>query len=1228
MKLPSQKGKFINHFDPISSIHLQNQRNHQAILYKDSVPSQISQSSKFLPLQTKNLQGDLSQYKSLNVNPKYQEKYGELFQGAAKIVQDILTQQQLMEKDVLIDLKQKKHRHMEDDISDHNKSVYEKSIDELSSIVKQGMEKAQNISKPDRDKKAFVDQGYIMFRNYSMPRLQNVEQKVDKYIKAIKRRKRYLEKENSQENNKLHDRLNFESDLSDQQNQDLNDEDYQKIVDTLGSKSDRSNQSEVYIFSDSEEKQEALNQQKLNQNKHRLLLEKSKNSQMKDYQESLSAKPKGSQHIFTFELNQIDEDPQNVNQNTNTMKSQLPFLNIKQANNLHFQIDSYTNSVQTQKFTINNKSNQSSSVKQSEGQAFNFQRQGKSIMRKKLNDGLIHNTEVELKRDQEDILRERQEIQLFFKNFKTKDKNKRDSSIPDESAYSRYIDKCEDFMMAPRPFGIVHRKGNRYDINMNDQTIGDNYAQALAEGLQVLDTPPSSIILKNNNLTDAGVTPIIKSLAKTSPDLLILDLSQNHKISVEGYQVLLDAIDQEKFIQLEQLNLEGNLFGDRIMKNLGNVMAQNNSIRLLNISQNKITDEGAKYIAHFLKINTCCNVLFMRWNQIKAKGASIISKSLLVNDCLQIWDASFNSFGSQTVQTNQNNKQSSMPNSDQQISKEQQQIQNDKVTKMMNFSKVKVGSDFCEMFKLNKTLIHLDLSHNNFNKTDCLSMELGLRENHSLLGLHMLGNEMNTNSQGFIKEDGQNDPSLSHIISRISPTLATGTISKAKVELKATSNCWICEGWSQILFKINPNDVIIDQKTGLRLYDEMDDFTLMYIHLSCDSEPDLMEKNSQTGEFSLLRMVPPGQINYYYSIGQPPLVNQAQQTFTKSFINKKKIEVPNTNIVQNVIQTREVITQTYLEDLSVLPRPPPKKINGILRLKTPWDFNKSVFKDYIFDNEMTIARCFEYDWSNSKIPKIVKDESELSQIKAYLKSIYKSIRECYKHYAGINPQNDIPSIGQNAFQDFVNNCQILEGDLIKLSDVDLEFISTNAGNKNQRLNPDRALVRYQLMEICVRIAIFKYYKKVVNSTFEAVKMLFEQQVFPFISKFDSHDWRLKRLWNEECDMVYKYYYKVLQALFEKFSGKFSKPGMPKFMSLEEISTFATTLNILDDTFGPRELGIQFNLAQMTNITELETENHIKMNLIEFLDAFARIADKLMLDKSIKQYKTSIKERNL
>ena len=74
-----------------------------------------------------------------------------------------------------------------------------------------------------------------------------------------------------------------------------------------------------------------------------------------------------------------------------------------------------------------------------------------------------------------------------------------------------------------------------------------------------------------------------------------------------------------------------------------------------------------------------------------------------------------------------------------------------------------------------------------------------------------------------------------------------------------------------------------------------------------------------------------------------------------------------------------------------MPRPPPKKIKGLRREKTPWDFKKSVFKDYIPDNEIILSRCFEYDWNNSKIPKIVKDEKELEQVKIFLRSIYKNL---------------------------------------------------------------------------------------------------------------------------------------------------------------------------------------------------------------------------------------------
>lgn len=71
-----------------------------------------------------------------------------------------------------------------------------------------------------------------------------------------------------------------------------------------------------------------------------------------------------------------------------------------------------------------------------------------------------------------------------------------------------------------------------------------------------------------------------------------------------------------------------------------------------------------------------------------------------------------------------------------------------------------------------------------------------------------------------------------------------------------------------------------------------------------------------------------------------------------------------------------MITKTFLEDSTVIPRPPPRKIKGLRREKTPWDFRKSVFKDYIPDNDSMLTKCFDFDWTNSKIHKIIKDEKE------------------------------------------------------------------------------------------------------------------------------------------------------------------------------------------------------------------------------------------------------------
>lgn len=82
-----------------------------------------------------------------------------------------------------------------------------------------------------------------------------------------------------------------------------------------------------------------------------------------------------------------------------------------------------------------------------------------------------------------------------------------------------------------------------------------------------------------------------------------------------------------------------------------------------------------------------------------------------------------------------------------------------------------------------------------------------------------------------------------------------------------------------------------------------------------------------------------------------------------------------------------------------------------------------------------------------------------------------------------------------------------------------------------------------MMELFVRIAIQKYYKtKIASSYLEAIKKLFINELLPYIQNFDCHLWRSQYLWCESCDIILKSYLPVLKMLYKKKSGRYTKPG--------------------------------------------------------------------------------------
>jgi hypothetical protein len=66
------------------------------------------------------------------------------------------------------------------------------------------------------------------------------------------------------------------------------------------------------------------------------------------------------------------------------------------------------------------------------------------------------------------------------------------------------------------------------------------------------------------------------------------------------------------------------------------------------------------------------------------------------------------------------------------------------------------------------------------------------------------------------------------------------------------------------------------------------------------------------------------------------------------------------------------------------------------------------------------------------------------------------------------------------------------------------------------------------------------------------------------------------------------------------------------MMADEFTSFLTSCGFINDNFVARDCNVCFNLAMMTQVDELEKDRHLKANFVEFLEAFARAAERISM----------------
>jgi hypothetical protein len=205
--------------------------------------------------------------------------------------------------------------------------------------------------------------------------------------------------------------------------------------------------------------------------------------------------------------------------------------------------------------------------------------------------------------------------------------------------------------------------------------------------------------------------------------------------------------------------------------------------------------------------------------------------------------------------------------------------------------------------------------------------------------------------------------------------------------------------------------------------------------------------------------------------------------------------------------------------------------------------------------------------------------------------------------------SEYPCITANFLTDFLNSCNVFDN-LYVMSDLGVNWNAVIIPKiKGQLYNPGNALVRYEFLEILVRIAHDRYIRtKQLKSILNAITLLFESYLLPYMIQFDSNKWRVERYWNEDVELTFKAYKAILDAVYQRYSGRKSLPGQKPFVSVEEFRDLCNEASLVNDWFTSRDIELVYGLGMMTRVDEIFKKTHVEMKYVEFLEAIGRLCD--------------------
>ena len=958
----------------------------------------------------------------------------------------------------------------------------------------------------------------------------------------------------------------------------------------------------------------------------------------------------------------------------------LPFLNITNKDSMINSPES-SNSEEEKFKNINVKVIKSDKIKNQVSEIINMKKKLNNSNMNKSRDLLNSYSNYSQNDFQKTKYSEKKSFKLFYKKLhKSTEFTRKGANNLDSSSF-KFIKEANNYKISPNPIGFIKRKGNENVINMNNKRMGDNYISALSKSLNEINSI-NQISLSQNRLTDIGITNLLNSLISNSKlisNLILLDISYN-KLGESAIFSLGNFLNDYN-CNLEHLNIEGNLFGNKLINILIKKMlnAKCDFITYINFGKNNINDDCSLNLALLVKKYIFLKVLILYQNNFKNYGMSIIMSEIKKHIYLKFLDISWNLIGT--------NLNENPPTQEELIKDYKDKNQKSKIKKYFNnalleemkktlkFPKNKkkllsksqslseinsnnnnilsFTKELCELFKNKKIeLLHLDISHNNLNYLDCKQIEKDVKNNHSILGIHVDGNNMNIDELGFIHAIDKShyeknyfaSSQIFYPINNEHPLIKSNILKIKKIRRK--NNCWICEGYREKYFEcyINEKDEYESPFPEKK--------NKCFIHFNFENyksfEMNFDEKNNK---YYCYRMCPPEELYYFYSYNNNIYFNDNNEkeiiNLNKAIIHEEKIRIKEKTEINNLlyledkepeyINSKFIVSKVIKENIEINPQVidnnyfinlikfsiprPEKKLYKKKREKIKWKFEMSIWAFYKYnydgESEKIYNKAFEFDYQRGgyEKDKDLKNKNINNKLKLTLRKHYPKIINTYKYLSSVLGWK-IWQIGQNSITEFAFACPNLLDNKYLINDVLLKVteVKNNILDKEERkkknLNIPDNIIRHQFMMLLVKISKDKYYRnRIFNSVNKAVEFSFENHFLPYLNKFNHNEWRIKRYYNEFVDNTLKAYLPLFNALYKSYSTeKLLGKKDSNNISLEEFNLIINSF--IDNDFPIKEIPILFNLSLRLTENEIFNDKHYYMLFPEFLEGFCRFIDKL------------------